>query len=114
MFYQVRIYKLCNDYDSTIYIGSTKQTLSQRLKNHKRYSKTSTKYPVHNYILNNDGWNQWKIVLIKLVLVKSREEQLKEEQNEIDKLKHDNNYILLNHRNAIGRDQIKKNKSNKK
>ena len=78
-----KIYKLINDVDDYIYIGSTKQPLYKRFDNHKYLSKKSNaKVYTH---MRNVGVEHFKIVLIKEYKCQSREELNKFEDEWIRK-----------------------------
>ncbi len=83
-----KIYKIINENDEIIYIGSTTQSLAMRYSNHKHKSK------------NN------KIILIEVHPCSSKEELLKKEQECMEQNKSCN---LLNKYNAYMSDEDKKN-----
>ncbi len=82
-----KIYKIINENDEIIYIGSTTQSLAMRYSNHKHKSK------------NN------KIILIEVHPCSSKEELLKKEQECMEQNKSCN---LLNKYNAYMSDEDKK------
>jgi hypothetical protein len=93
-----RIYKIVNDINSEIYIGSTKQILCKRMADHR---KSSRREKCKNYLLyqlaETHGWNRFKIILIEEFECKNNEERFRKEQHYIDELK-----PVLNKCNAYG------------
>jgi hypothetical protein len=84
--YPIRIYKIVNNCDNMIYIGSTKKKLSRRFEEHKN------SYILNNYcssakIFEKYGLNNCKIERIASYLVKSFFEQVTWEQYHYDELK---------------------------
>ena len=113
MTYQVKIYKLINSFDNAIYIDSTKQSLSKRFWEHKNNSiKSNSK--IYSYVNQHGDWSQWKIVLIDFIQCNSREEQLKYEQQYIDKYKNNPDCLLLNTFRAYTPQEIKRTQNNKR
>ena len=53
-----KIYKLVNDLDDQIYIGSTTQSLAVRKGGHKRDSRRHPNRKVYSY-LNSIGWYRY-------------------------------------------------------
>ena len=80
-----KIYKLVNDIDDKIYVGSTTQTLSRRKSLHKDYSKKYPNRKVYKY-LNNIDWKYTHIILIEKYPCKDRIELIKRERYWYDKL----------------------------
>ena len=105
--YIARIYKLVNNYDCAIYIGSTKQILSKRFYKHKNNSKCFN-YQIYQYVFENGNWDQWRIILIEEFKCLSQQDMLKKEQYYIDLYKNDSNYILLNQVRAYKTKEQKK------
>ena len=64
------IYKIINNFDDKVYIGSTRQKLSARMGGHRTDSKTSPK-KISKYMRDN-GVKNFKIKLIKIIHVKNR------------------------------------------
>ena len=58
-----RIYKIINDFDENVYIGSTSKSLDERMLGHKCKYKTSTS-SIHMHMLNI-GFEHFKIELIR-------------------------------------------------
>ena len=81
-----KVYKLINDVDDEIYIGSTCMPLSKRLYDHK---KAAIRYPDRNVYahLANVGWCNVRIILIETVHAFSREQLIMREQHYIDLLR---------------------------
>jgi hypothetical protein len=83
-----KIYKIINDDNDDIYIGSTTQKLSQRYAEHareyKRYLLDNKRYVSSYEILRNNNSN---IILIENFECDNREELLKKERYYIDSIK---------------------------
>lgn len=78
------IYKFQKDNDPRVYIGSTRNKLSHRLTTHKCTSKKApTKF--HNYVLQNGGFDNFKMTLIKTITVSSSKEAREQERLELEK-----------------------------
>jgi group I intron endonuclease len=61
-----KIYKITNNYNDEVYIGSTCDTLNRRITNHKRSSKTEKKQNIPIYKLMNEiGFERFRIELIE-------------------------------------------------
>ncbi len=90
---QGKIYKLINNVNNRIYIGSTIQSLSKRLHNHK-LSAVKNKYQKVYMILNKVGWKNIKIRLIEVANVETKEELLRCEQYFIDLYKPSLNTVM--------------------
>lgn len=85
--YKIRIYKIVNDVDNKIYIGSTKQTLSQRFNNHVSQYNCGSLNLRSKELFDEHGVDNCHIILIQEYDVKSREEQLKHERTHYDAYK---------------------------
>ena len=81
-----KIYKLVNNVNDKIYIGSTVGPLSKRFQNHKADSKIKADRPIYKY-LNTIGWENIRIVLIESVVAENKEQLIQREQHYIDLLK---------------------------
>lgn len=81
-----KIYKLVNNVDNKIYIGSTATTLTKRLFGHKKDSKTHIDRFVYKH-LNFIGWGSVSIVLIETFECKSKDELCARERHWYDTLK---------------------------
>lgn len=92
-----KIYKLVNDVDDKIYVGSTCISLSRRLSNHKSASKRENykNRPVYIH-LNSIGWSGVKIILITEAKLENKMELLRLEQKYIEELRPE-----LNRRSSI-------------
>jgi predicted GIY-YIG superfamily endonuclease len=83
-----KIYKIVNDLNDEIYIGSTKQQLSKRFYEHKSDSRNEkTKHYKLYQLVEEYGWDSFRIILIEEFKCENREEQRKKEQQYIDELK---------------------------
>ncbi len=61
-----KIYKITNDYNDEVYVGSTCDTLNWRFINHKEKSKLDTKKNIPIYKLMNEiGFDRFRIELIE-------------------------------------------------
>jgi hypothetical protein len=91
--YKIRVYKIVNDIDDKIYVGSTKEKLSKRFGQHKSdYTKNKIKprqisKKASFALFDKCGIEICHIVLIVEYMVTSREEQLKYERKHFDELK---------------------------
>lgn len=97
-----KIYKIVNEISSDIYIGSTCACLNTRIAQHRYMSK---KYPdllFYKFVFNNNGWLNFRIILIEDYPCKKKEELLMREQYYKDSLK-----PTLNTNNVVGRDKQK-------
>jgi len=95
MYQNSKIYKLVNDVDDRIYIGSTCNRLATRLGQHKSAAKQKTDRHVYSH-LNTIGWDSVRIIQIEALECKNKNELLAREQHYIDELKPE-----LNKRGAI-------------
>ena len=68
-----KIYKLVNNVDDKIYVGSTCNTLRQRLSGHKIDAKRHPTFPVYQYI-NTIGFDNVEIILIENFECKTKDE----------------------------------------
>ena len=80
-----KIYKLVNDIDDEIYVGSTVQALSKRKGNHVSLAKSKNTV-VYSH-LNAIGWDNVRIVLIEEIKCENNEQLLMKEQHYMDLLK---------------------------
>jgi hypothetical protein len=79
-----RIYKIQSTLDNSFYIGSTRQTLAMRLKNHRSKSKDPVRQKTPLYIyFNRVGWEYARIELLAEVEDISDNELLGIERAEI-------------------------------
>ena len=58
-----KIYKIINDIDDEVYVGSTVQRLCDRLAEHRRHSKRCSNMCYNHW--NDIGWETIKIILIE-------------------------------------------------
>ena len=80
-----KIYKLVNNVDDKIYVGSTCGTLRLRKNKHKHWSKIKPAY-VHTH-LNKVGWCNVDIILIEAYECKNKDELHRRERYWYDELK---------------------------
>ena len=108
-----KIYKIENNIDNEIYIGSTtKQYLSQRMDNHRSNYKSwksgkSTKVMVFD-MFDKHGIENCKIVLLELVNCNTKDELLAREAFYIKNLVCVNKYIPLRTQKEYYNDNIEK------
>lgn len=57
------VYRISNNVNNKIYIGCTKQTLKERIKNHKNHSKTICKHEIHKAI-NEIGFDNFNFEIL--------------------------------------------------
>ena len=81
-----KIYKLVNNVDDKIYIGSSCGSLAKRKSKHKSCSKIKPNIHVYKH-LNEVGWKNVKIILIESVIAENKDQLLMREQHYIDLLK---------------------------
>ena len=76
-----KIYKIVRKSDDVlIYVGSTcEPMLCKRFDKHKQNAKTSFNRKIYRTVLDNDGWNNHQILLIKLYPCECRDELHSEE-----------------------------------
>ena len=82
-----KIYKLVNDADKDIYIGSTCELLSKRLYWHKLRAKLSAKTRPDRKVykhLNEIGWDNVQIILIESFPCANKMELMKRERHWVD------------------------------
>ena len=61
-----KIYKITNDFNNDIYVGSTCDTLVKRFSNHKNDSKKERLQEINLYkLINNIGFDRFRIELIE-------------------------------------------------
>jgi len=81
-----RIYKLVNDVDDKIYVGSTTSRLSIRKCQHKTRAKRDPNIRVYKH-LNEVGWEHVDIVLVENYECKTKEQLYARERHWIKELK---------------------------
>jgi len=91
------VYKLVNDVDDKIYVGSTTQPLHKRKHGHKSTANFAKNQPVYKH-LNRIGWEHVKIIWLANCPCDSRRELLAHEQKYIDELRPE-----LNAMNAVSK-----------
>lgn len=80
-----KMYKLTNTIDDELYVGSTIQTLKQRMYNHNKHRKKKSHWKVYKH-LNQIGWGNVSIELIEDYPCNSKKKLLKRERYWKDKL----------------------------
>jgi len=81
-----KIYKLVNNVDDEIYVGSTCNPLHKRKSQHKYDCKVHPNYPVYRH-LNSVGFQHVEIILIEACECKDKNELKKRERHWIDTLR---------------------------
>lgn len=81
-----KIYKLVNDVDEQIYIGSTCNNLAKRLSEHRKLAKKKPDRRVYAH-LNAIGWDSVRIVLVESVTAETKDQLLAREQHYIEMLR---------------------------
>jgi hypothetical protein len=79
-----KVYKLVNNIDNRIYVGSTCMPLAKRLYNHKTMARNKPSH-IHRE-LNTIGWENVRIILIEIVNAQTKDQLLMREQFYIDLL----------------------------
>lgn len=100
-----KIYKIFNDLTDDIYVGSTCVLLSIRMVRHREESKKKPNRLFYKFLIEKEGWDNFRIILIEDYLCDRKEELLQREEYWRKKLK-----AILNVLRAI---TIKKRKKNK-
>jgi group I intron endonuclease len=59
-----KIYKITNDYNNDVYIGSTCDTLSKRFSNHRRHARSNVNTKIY-LLMNEIGFDRFRIELIE-------------------------------------------------
>ena len=80
-----KIYKLVNDVDSEIYVGSTCLPLHKRLYDHKVAARASPRRQVYAH-LNKVGWDNTHIILIETYECSNKDELVRRERQWVDEL----------------------------
>ena len=80
-----KIYKLVNNADKEIYVGSTCLPLHKRFYGHKRDAAKTPERKVYKHLLGI-GWDEVKIILIESFPCENKMELEKRERDYIDKL----------------------------
>ena len=81
-----KVYKIVNDVNDDIYVGSTCLTLSKRKYTHKYASKKQLNRKVYQCV-NECGWDNCRLVLVENFPCNSKDELLAREQHWVDELK---------------------------
>ena len=98
-----KIYKIVNDNTDDIYVGSTTIQLSHRFQAHKNKAEKVPTRKLYKFINDNDGFDNFRIILIENFACNNREELLQREQYYKDLLK-----PSLNTYNCYGTDEDKR------
>ena len=80
-----KIYKLVNNVDDKVYVGSTCNPLHKRKDQHKRRSSLDPERPVYKH-LNGVGWEHVEIILVENFPCTSKDELNKKERYWIEQL----------------------------
>jgi len=102
-----KIYKIVNDLNDDVYVGSTVNTLSQRMAHHKYDFERYPDRKIYKFIRNTGGdWSHYKIILIEDYPCDRKEQLLQREQ-------YYKKIATLNNNNCFGFDKKRKKKYNK-
>jgi len=102
-----KIYKIVNDLNDEIYVGSTVNTLSQRMAHHKYDFERYPDRKIYKFIRDIGGdWSHCKIILIEDYPCERKEQLLQREQ-------YYKKIATLNNYNCFGFDKKRKKKYNK-
>ncbi len=85
MNYKIFIYKIWWEDKDDLYVGSTKQKLSYRMRNHRADCNRNRQYKLQ-VAMREYGYD-FNYIILKSYNVSCREEQMKKEQKWINKLK---------------------------
>lgn len=88
-----KIYKLVNNVDDKIYVGSTASTLTKRKCGHKHKAKSEIDRRVYKH-LNEIGWENVEIVLVENYPCNSKDELNARERKWIEELKAELNITM--------------------
>ena len=89
-----KIYKIVNDVDDKIYVGSTCVQLSVRKAKHKDMSKRFPKRRLYSHIIDIGGWDHVDIILIENFPCDTKEQLHKRERYHIESLKSELNHQI--------------------
>lgn len=82
-----KIYKLVNDVDNRIYVGSTCTTLTKRKNQHKyKSNKYPNRHVYQHFFFKTKGWDNVRIILIENVECENKDQLRAREQHWIDTL----------------------------
>lgn len=81
-----KIYKLVNNCDDKVYVGSTCNPLSKRKSGHKEKAKRCPERKVYQH-LNSIGWDNVEIILVESYECKTKDELHARERHWVDELK---------------------------
>jgi hypothetical protein len=77
---KAKIYTIKHKTNSELtYVGSTIQSLAERLRDHKKHSKDKEKYPNHRLYSIIEDWNDWEIKIYEEFPCDNKKELLKRE-----------------------------------
>ena len=96
-----KIYKIVNDINDQLYIGSTCLPLSKRLYNHKKECERDGSSQRQLFVLAREhGWSHFRIRLIEPYPCDDSEQLRMREQQHIDQLKLHSPQLCLNMQNS--------------
>ena len=87
-----QVYKLVNDVDDKVYVGSTCTPLAKRKAQHKSLAKKHKDRHVYKH-MNAIGWENVSIILIESYPCENREQLLRRERYWMDALKPELNKV---------------------
>ena len=97
-----KIYRIDNDIDYMVYIGSTPMKLNDRWSYHKDKVRENSNANVHKHI-RNIGIQHFKIILLHDYPCDNKEQLLWKEREEMEK--YDKNKLLNNKRSIITKEE---------
>ena len=88
-YHNAKIYRIVNDFNDQVYIGSTCQTLAKRLHSHRRdYDKTHQyNGRLYQLVRRHGGWQGFRICLVEEFSCENNDQLRQREQHHIDELK---------------------------
>ena len=78
-----KTYKIVNDNDDMVYVGSTTRPLYERWKEHKSRYNTGSKWKLYE-LFRKHGFEHFQIVLIRNTPCNSKEELKKEARKDLE------------------------------
>ena len=78
-----KTYKIVNDIDDMVYVGSTTRPLYERWKEHKSRYNTGSKWKLYE-LFRKHGFEHFQIVLIRNIPCNNKEERKKEERKDLE------------------------------
>ena len=88
-YHNAKIYRIVNDFNDQVYIGSTCQTLAKRLYSHRRDCDKTRQYNgrLYQLVRRHGGWQGFRICLVEEFSCENNDQLRQREQHHIDELK---------------------------